>query len=144
MVVNGGFELVGNDSRKALQTIERAAHSSVPAPVIHVERAGNSLHLSVTGAGKHGLNVLCAITENNLSTAVRGGENHGHELHHAAVVRQLTKLGSTRDGRFQADFPLKFASDWRPENLRAVVFLQNGSAGEILSAVQIALSPPTN
>ena len=141
MIVNGSVELVGNDSDKALQTIQRAAHPSASLPAIHIERAGDHLHVAVTGAGSRGVNVLCAITERDLSTRVGDGENRGRELHHTAVVRDLRKLGTTRDGRFESDYPLHFSPDWRPENLRAVVFLQNGNAGPISGAAQIALAP---
>ena len=92
-------------------------------------------------SSRHSLNVFCAITERDLSTHVGNGENRGRDLRHTGVVRRLTKLGSTHDGRFESDLPLQLAPDWRPENLRAVVFVQNGSAGEILSAAQVPVTP---
>lgn len=141
MVVNGSVEFVGNDSGTAIQTIQRAARPSTSPPAIHIARIGDHLHVAVTGAGPRGVNVLCAITERDLSTHVGDGENRGRELHHTAVVRDLRKLGATRDGRFESDYPLHFSPDWRPENLRAVIFLQRGNAGEISGAAQIALAP---
>jgi hypothetical protein len=141
MVVNGSVEFVGNDTGKALQAIQRAARSSASPPAIHIERIGDHLHVAVTGADSRGVNVLCAITERDLSTRVGDGENRGRELHHTAVVRDLRKLGATRDGRFASDYPLHFSPDWRPEDLRAVIFLQRGNAGEISGAAQIALAP---
>jgi hypothetical protein len=139
MVVNGSTEFVGNDSRTATKNIQQAAHRPTPAATIHVTQAADHLHISITGAGKHAANVLCAITERELTTKVGAGENNGRELHHTAVVRDLRKVGTTRDGSFETDVPLKFSSDWRIENLRAVVFLQSGNAGEILSATQVPL-----
>ena len=141
MVVNGRVEFVGNDSGKALRTIAQEGKSSKAAPQITLVRDGDRLRITVTGAGSRGVNVLCAITERDLSTHVGDGENRGRELHHTAVVRDLRKLGTTRDGRFESDYPLHFSPDWRPENLRAVVFLQNGNAGPISGAAQIALAP---
>jgi hypothetical protein len=141
MVVNGSVEFVGNDSGQAYGAIQRAAASTRETPAITIQRAGDHLHVAVTGAGSRGVNVLCAITERDLSTHVGDGENRGRELHHTAVVRDLRKLGTTRDGRFESDYPLHFSPDWRPENLRAVVFLQNGNAGPISGAAQIALAP---
>jgi hypothetical protein len=141
MVVNGSVEFVGNDSDKALRTIAQEGKSSKAASQITLVRDGDRLRITVTGAGSRGVNVLCAITERDLSTHVGDGENRGRELHHTAVVRDLRKLGTTRDGRFESDYPLHFSPDWRPENLRAVVFLQNGNAGPISGAAQIALAP---
>ncbi len=139
MVVNGRAEFVGNDSDKALREITRASQASGPVPHIQITRQQDRLHVTVASAAARPFNVLCAITERDLTTKVGGGENGGHELHHTAVVRQLTKLGATRDGHFESDVPLKLSSDWRPENLHAVVFLQNGSSGEITGATQIPL-----
>jgi len=139
--VNGRVEFVGNDSGKALRTIAQEGKSSKAAPQITLVRDGDRLRITVSGAGSRGVNVLCAITERDLSTHVGDGENRGRELHHTAVVRDLRKLGTTRDGRFESDYPLHFSPDWRPENLRAVVFLQNGNAGPISGAAQIALAP---
>jgi hypothetical protein len=140
MVVNGSTEFVGNDSDKALRAIAQQGKNSKAAPQIQLVRDGDRLHVIVTGADRRPQNVLCAITERDLSTRVGNGENRGRELHHTAVVRQLSKIGATRDGRFESDVPLKLSSDWRPENLRAVVFLQNGSVGEVSSAAQISLA----
>lgn len=141
MVVNGRFEFVGNDANRALSEISLASKTSKPLPQITVVRASDHIHVTVTSTDRRSLNVFCAITERDLSTKVGGGENRGRELRHTAVVRQLTKVGATRDGRFESDVPLKLSSDWRPENLHAIVFLQNGYAGEISSAVQIPLAP---
>lgn len=140
MVVNGRAEFVGNDSSAAMRTLAQAAKPRKSSPQIHLTRDGDHLHIQVSGVDRHPLNVLCAITERDLSTRVGAGENRGRELHHTAVVRVLSKVGATRDGGFESDFPLKLSPDWRPENLRAVVFLQNGTAGEITGATQIQLN----
>lgn len=139
MVINGRVEFVGNDSDKALRAIADQGKSSKSTAQVNLVRAGDHLHVSITSADRHPLNVVCAITERDLTTKVGNGENRGRELHHTAVVRQLTKLGTIRDGRFESDVPLKLSSAWRPENLHAVIFLQNGAAGEISSAAQIPL-----
>jgi hypothetical protein len=139
MVVNGRSEFVGNNAPRALHEIAQAAKSPGVAPQISLTRNPDRLHVTVTTQDRHPLNVMCAITERDLSTKVGGGENGGRELHHTGVVRQLTKLGSTRDGRFDSDVPLKLSRDWRPENLHAVIFLQKGVAGEITGATQIPL-----
>ena len=140
MVINGRVEFVGNDSEKALRSIAQQAKSAEPTEV-HLVLNGDHLHITVGGSDRHAWNVLCAITERNLSTKVGAGENHGRELHHTAVVRQLSKVGSTKDGHFEGDVPLNLSRDWKPENLHAIVFLQHGSAGEIRGAAQIDLAP---
>lgn len=139
IVVNGHAEFVGNDSSTAMRTLAEAAKPRKSSPQIHLTREGDHLHIQVSGAERHPVNVFCAITERDLSTKVGAGENRGRELHHTAVVRTLAKVGATHDGGFDTEFPLKLSPDWRAENLRAVVFLQNGNAGEITGAFQIPL-----
>ena len=139
MVVNGEWEFVGNDAAKALHTIEQAARQAKPGAAIRLAPTAGRMHIDVSNAGKHRLDVFYAITESGLSTSVGGGENKGRQLHHTAVVRLLKRLGATRDGSFQTDLPLRIPPSWDRANLRAVVFLQDGSAGHIFSAAEVPL-----
>ena len=82
--------------------------------------------------------VLLAVTEDDLTTNVRGGENGGRVLKHSAVVRSLRSLGSTSNGKFETTVNLPAKSDWKKQSLRAVVLVQNGSSGLILGAASIA------
>jgi hypothetical protein len=82
---------------------------------------------------------MLAITEDNLLTQVGSGENGGRTLHHAAVVRELRKLGRLQEGGFEASVPLKLEKDWKRADLRAVVFVQEGPAGKILGAASLDL-----
>ncbi|MGH9524753.1 MAG: DUF1223 domain-containing protein [Terriglobales bacterium] len=138
MVVNGREEFVGSDGARAVTAIEKAA-TKTAAPVIELSHAGDRVHVVAGNAGSRRMDVIFAITENGLSTHVGGGENHGRDLHHTAVVRRLSRIGVTRNGRFAADVPLRLDSSWNRNNLRAVVFLQNGEAGEIVSAAELPL-----
>ena len=139
MVINGRTEFVGNDAGRALREISQASKAKDSTPQITITDTADHLHVTITSGDHRPLNVMCAITERNLSTKVGGGENGGRELHHTGVVRELSKLGATRNGHFETDVPLKLARDWRVDNLRAVVFLQNGPAGEIIAAAQVPL-----
>ena len=87
-------------------------------------------------AGPRPLDVLLAITESDLSTQVGRGENHGRLLRHTAVVRELRKLGRTSSGQFTARPQVSLKPDWRRQNLRAIVFLQDPSSLEITAAAQ--------
>ena len=138
MVVNGRVELVGNDVARARDAIAHAARDENLSHAIAVNADHDNLRVTISSAGRRSLDVFCAITERDLSTAVKAGENGGRELHHTGVVRLMRKLGSTRDGSFSANVPLQLAPAWQLQNLRAVVFLQDAE-GEILGATQISL-----
>ena len=84
--------------------------------------------------------VMLAITEDNLSTQVFSGENGGRTLHHAAVVRELQEIGMLHNGAMETTVPLKLEKDWKRNDLRAVVFVQQGPSGKIEGAASVALA----
>jgi len=145
MVVDGAVEFVGNYAGQAQRTIREAASQPEAATVKITSAAADQLAVQVkaTSSTKDD-QVVLAITEDNLTTQVGAGENGGRTLHHAAVVRELRQLGKVHEGSFQANVPLKLQKDWKRNDLRAVVFVQQGGTGEsapgkILGAASLAL-----
>lgn len=138
MVINGRVQFVGNDRGRAAKAVAEAAHMRLSSPAIAVSAAADTLDIRVANAPPHRLDVFLAITESDLSTQVGKGENHGRLLHHTAVVRELSKLGSTSHGGFALQRRIDRNPEWRRENLRAVVFLQDSSTLEIAGAAQAA------
>jgi hypothetical protein len=144
MVVDGEVEFVGNSALQAERAITQAAGQTESAEVKLTADTGDQLVLSVKGPGSvNGANVLLAVTEDNLTTQVGAGENSGHTLHHAAVVRELRRLGQLSNGRFNGGAQVKLQPDWKRADLRAVVFVQDGPAGKILGAASVPLASQT-
>jgi hypothetical protein len=140
MVIDGETEFVGSDSGRAHAAIAEAAALPQKAEIELSTTAPDKLMVHVkTAAGQSGSLVLLAITEDNLATRVGAGENNGRELRHAAVVRELRQLGSIQQGSFQAGVPLKIATEWKPADLRVVIFVQQGGSGAILGAASVPL-----
>ena len=140
MVVDGTAEFVGNSAAQAQRAISQAASQPELAAVEISAVNPDKLAIQVKAAGSaNAANVMLAITEDNLTTNVGSGENGGRTLHHAAVVRELRQLGQLQNGSFQASVPLKIEKDWKREDLRAVVFVQEGSGGKIQGAASVAL-----
>ncbi len=139
MVVDGRSQFVGNDSRRAGAAIAQAAHQVALPPQMAVSFGGDFVEVKVANAGPARLDVMLAITESNLSTEVGRGENHGRLLHHTAVVRTLRKVGTTSGGQFAGRARIALQPDWKRENLRAVVFVQDPSSLSIVGAAQAAL-----
>ncbi len=135
MVVDGRVQFVGNDSAAAFDAIRRAARD--PKPAIGLRRTSDGKLQIDVGRSPRRADVLLVITEDNLSTSVGAGENRGRNLRHTGVVRSLTRIGSTNDGRFQASVPIPSPS--AGQELRAVVFLQRGTAGEVMAAASMPL-----
>jgi len=143
MVVDGQFEFVGSRSSEARETIAEAA--ARPRADVSVARStGGS-----DGRGDWMVNVRrltgsndtpevwLAITETRLHSSVESGENAGRELGHAAVVRQLIKLGAadgSKEDAFSGSTKINFRPDWKKENLRVVAFVQEKNSRRILGA----------
>ena len=85
--------------------------------------------------------VLLAVAETGLASDVARGENAGRNLKHSAVVRKLGTIGKLKSGEaFSAAPVVKLAKPWKPENLRAVVFVEDGVSRKVLGVAEVALA----
>jgi hypothetical protein len=139
MVIDGRTQLVGNKAPEIGRDIDAAAKSEKPAKVTVAKSGGNAYEVSVQDAGGKG-KVFLAVTEDGLTTAVKGGENGGRTLTHAGVVRELRSIGSLSKGEFSKKVDVPVKSDWNPANLKLVVFVQQGDSGPILGATSLRLT----
>ena len=152
MVVDGSLEFSGGHVQQALQSIAAEA-ARAKVPVTLVQGAANKpgkedfsvqvgkLIPSPKGGGAE---VWLAITETGLQSAVTRGENAGHELRHAAVVRSMRKIGEAkpdRDVSFTGETAVSIHKDWKLENLKAVAFVQEKNGLKIIGAAEIPLRP---
>ncbi len=143
MVVDGAVEFVGNDAGRAQSTIRQQAAQLAEAQVTIASVGVDQLKIQVKGPAAQSAGnslVMMAITEDNLSTQVGSGENGGRTLHHAAVVRELREIGMLHGGGMETTVPLKLEKDWKRNDLRAVVFVQQGPSGKIEGAASVALA----
>ena len=151
MVVDGRREFIGSLEGKARREIARAAQTP-KAKVVLVKESAHlpddliSMHVSVgqlprttsNGTGEAWL----AITEGELSTDVRRGENAFRTLQHTGVVRRMELLRALEAGDaegFAAEFTVSLAPEWKRQNLRAVVFIQERVSRRVLGVGQMRL-----
>jgi hypothetical protein len=140
MVVGGTAEFNGADEGRARREIAKAAEG--PRAVTTLSVAGNNVHLHVekTPSQSRNVDVFLAITETNLETAVGGGENSGRRLRHVGVVRSLSSVGhfdSRKGGAYDADAKLNLNPEWRAENVKLVMFVQDRSNRKIIGAATL-------
>ena len=140
MVIDGTREFVGSDVSEAQRDIAAAAKEPKPAHVTLTWEGANRLHVSVQSSAQQSGTVLLATTEDGLSTAVQAGENGGRTLRHAAVVRQLKKVGDLRNGDFQATVDLTPRPDWNRDKLKLAVLVEEPATMKILGAGEVAYS----
>jgi hypothetical protein len=147
MIVDGRTQFVGSDRAAALQAIARAAR----APKAHVEitkaaPVGDKIALGVRvdalpplSRGDRAL-VFLAVTEDDLHSDVRAGENAGRSLNHTGVVRQMRLLGTAQmEGTATASPTVSLAPDWNRTHLHAVVFVQEQNSRRMLGAAILPL-----
>jgi hypothetical protein len=154
MIVDGHASFVGSDLAKAQEEIAKAV--ATPKATVEISRAenqasrkgkANSLTLSVSVKNlpsvKPGDNaeVLLALTQDGLSSNVTRGENGGHRLTHAAVVRKLSAIGRIKpeDASFSAAPVINIPGDWDRKSVHVVVFVQEHSSRHVLGAASITL-----
>jgi len=140
MVVDGQLQFTGNDANRLQQAILQEAQRPQPAQIQISPGEPDSVQIQVKTDPPAAGEVLLAVTEDKLATKVGAGENGGRELHHWAVVRELRSLGRVRDGNFAAAVPLKLKKDWKREDLRVVVFVQDPASGRIDGAATMPVA----
>ena len=140
-VVDGTSDANGSDGDTIRRAIQRAAREPHIRIAVEARTDGQSLVVQATPdaapAGmKESLDLVIALVEDDVNSAVKGGENSGRALHHDGVVRVLrtTRAGS---GTQQSSIPLR--AGWKRANLRAVAFLQGQKSQRIWGAASVHL-----
>lgn len=150
MVVNGQAVFIGDDSSRAYQEIGAAAQAQSTQVDLRADPNARDpqlvdLSVRVTNAKTAKLrdaNVYLAITESELTSSVSRGENSGRLLRHSSVVRSFGVIGSIDSKGANAGqivSTLRFPQEWRRENLRAVVFVQERESSRITGAGTVDL-----
>jgi hypothetical protein len=149
LVVHGQAELNGSQEQRVRAQIQLARERSAPARVeLAVSQAEGGkptlrvrVSAEVAGAtGARQLELLVAVFENGLVTAVGRGENQGRSLHDDFVVRRLEKafsLATAPGARRERELELKLARGVRVENLGVAAFLQDPDSMRIHAAASV-------
>jgi hypothetical protein len=145
MVVDGRKQFIGSDREAAVAALKEASHVSKADMAVSASVDGSrvAVHVNVTGGDPTPeADVLVALTEDDLSTAVTGGENKGRRIDHTGVTRVLSTAGRTKRGAASNAFDstLTLKSGWVPGHMRVVTFLQSRKDGAILGAASAPLA----
>jgi hypothetical protein len=150
MVVNGLTEFVGSDMNRAYHEIGAAAQAATTAIDLGAHPSSSDpdlldLSVQVTNlktAKWRDSNVYLAVIENGLTTFVPRGENSGRTLRHSSVARSFGIIGRVKPqgaNGGQLVSTLRLPHEWKRENLRAVVFLQERDTYRITGASVVDL-----
>ncbi|MGE0812303.1 MAG: DUF1223 domain-containing protein [Vicinamibacterales bacterium] len=146
-VVDGAFEMIGNDQPAVLEAVRKAARRPKVALDVAVVPAGaDGIRVSVSSGPIAGsrLDLLIAVTERDLTVKVTRGENARKTLAHTGVVRYV-RASTGLDGRQPLETPpLEIALDraWSRDALRVVAFAQSAGQGPVLGIGTAAVPAP--
>lgn len=150
MVVDGRTGFVGSDDAAARRAIARAklarkANVAIsPAKAESPDASVRAFRIVVSGVpdATGPIEVLLALTEDDLESRVTRGENAGEHLVHAPVTRSLTRAGSIAEGARQSPFEtvakVKVPPAYKREKMRAIALVQ---AADTMAIVGAASSP---
>ena len=147
MVVDGHFEFVGSDERRALQTIQSATKSEKAQVALSLIRMTDdktvSLHLEVAplpaSASGKSADIFVATADESDQSRVKGGENGGRTLNHVAVLRSLVRIGTLgKTGGFSQDVSVGL-NGANLQKSRVIVIVQEMSVGKVWGAGSVRL-----
>ena len=137
MVVDGKFEFVGSDERRAITAAERAAKAdkiSMSLSGAHLESESVlAVHLDagqLPATATRPAAVLLAIADEKDESHVTGGENGGRTLRHVAVLRNLKQVGSL-DQVSPSSQDVRIEIPRRNGSIRLIAFAQDEENGTI-------------
>lgn len=132
MVVDGGTEFVGSDAHEAKSAIQSAARRQ-KVSVRLTSLGGGKVRVETDAVAAQDVDVYLAIASNDETSNVKSGENGGRRLHHVAVVRTLTKLGTVKKGEtFSKELEAPATG-----NQRVVAFIQERGPGRVLGVAKL-------
>jgi hypothetical protein len=145
MVVDGRVEFVGSDENKARTAIVQASRLGKAAISLSMKQLANGKVEVITDVRDlpspiRNSRVWLLVTERNLESDVRAGENNGTVMKHAAVVRSVKPIGSALRGKpYYQTSELQLDRRWKLADLRLVVLLQDERDHGIVGAASIPL-----
>jgi hypothetical protein len=137
MVVDGKFEFVGSDERRAITAAERAAKVDkirMSLSAAHLESASVlAVHLDagrLPASATRSAAVLLAIADEKDESHVTGGENGGRTLRHVAVLRSLKQVASLDQANTLSQ-DVRIEIPRRNGSIRLIAFAQDVENGAV-------------
>ena len=149
MIVDGRTQLIGSRTQEAHDQIRWAAASRhprllltpVPSPEAQTRTFELRLDPATPSSTSSSLDLWIAVTEKNLHSDVTGGENSGHTLQHAPVVRLLRKQHTlSLPLTAPVTFTVGLNRGWLPDNLTVVAFLAQPKSHQVEASGSVSLS----
>ena len=137
LVIDGRVAFVGSNQNEILPALAKeAALPKTAVKIASAKRDGKDAVVNVSvGASSSKAEVWVAIADDHDQSSVRKGENSGKTLDHVAVVRSLTKIGTTPKAKgFEKEVRIPITTQAGP--MRVVVFVAESGGPVLGTAIQ--------
>jgi len=128
-IVDGRESLVGSDRAALAAAVTRQRQR--PRAILTLKQEGPELE--ITGAAVPAGQLWIAVTESGLETTPPRGENRGHRLLHAPVVRSFREVAAVPAGSLQKKVGVDLDPSWNRGSVRIVAAVQDPENGAILA-----------
>jgi len=140
-------EVVHNWRGHGIEAIEFINSFDSEADItLHADKTGQQLKITsdvvVEGnENRQHAKLYLAVTEDNILSEIRGGDNIGATFNHQNLVRRwLGPFDLDVDGQTQVDTQLELAADWKQQDLTIVAIVQNLYDGYALQGLSMPLT----
>ena len=138
MVIDGKKEFVGSRYSQAVSQIgdESDNKKGKVEITLNKELLKPSLKVEIAELDtKEDSDIWLAISEDDLETDVKRGENKGRKLSHSSVVRELQQIGFVAAGekKFETVKSVNLNKKWKKKSLNFIVFAQNKNSKNIVA-----------
>lgn len=134
MIIDGRSNFIGSNAAEAAKAIVANAKNEKANIELSIENG--KLKVEITKIPKHEIsNVFLAIVEGDLKSSVGRGDDYRH----ASIVRELKSLGmlAVEKEEFTVENSIQIKRDWKRENLKFVVFIQENQSRKVLGVSRI-------
>ena len=141
MVIDGRVHEAGS-RREKVEALLSAARADAVFPVALTRKADGMVEAALPAAGSATTDatVWLVLYDRSQTVSVRAGENGGRSIAHTNVVREIRRVGSWNGQAARLALPIDAAAVRERDG--AVVIVQAGSYGTVLSAGVLALDGP--
>lgn len=132
MVVDGAKQFTGSQFETAVNSVKETAKIKKAAVEMSVEE--NNLKIEISDLPNHdAAYIWFVVTEDDLQTDVKRGENSGRKLPHTAVVREMKLLDTLAENAktFSVKHNFALQTGWQKKNLNLIVFVQGQNSKQI-------------
>lgn len=146
MIIDGQTQFPGTDLAKAQKSIiESAKNEKGKIELSTVKDAGGSIKLQakISDLPKHdNSTIFLAIAEDNPVSSNSRGVNSAVKPVFTSVVRQLNSLGflTAEQKSLDVETFLQFQTDWKTDNLKFVVFVQENGSRKVFAVGRLILT----